>query len=124
MVTDTTSLYVQDDSPAAETRYRVQFLLDPNGIGPVAPATSSAVVVFAAYQSSSALPVLVVLRKNAGQYALQAYTRLDSGASQATAAVNVTDAPHAIASSGSAPAAPAPTTGRSCWPSTGSRWRT
>ncbi|HVQ30331.1 MAG TPA: hypothetical protein VMV21_12160, partial [Vicinamibacteria bacterium] len=96
-VTDTTALYVQDSAPTAETRYRVRFLLDPNGIGPVAPATSSTIVVFAAYQTTTALPVVVVLRKTGGQYAVQAYTRLDSGALSATPAVNVTDAPHAIA---------------------------
>jgi hypothetical protein len=41
--------------------------------------------------------VVVVLRKTGAQYAVQAYTRLDSGALSATAPVNLTDAPHAIA---------------------------
>jgi len=95
-VTDTNALYVQDDTPAAETRYRSRFLLDPNGFLP-GPGTGAVTVrVFNAFQGTSTRMITIVLRRRQGQYAVQAQAVLDNGTVVSTPFANVTDAPHAI----------------------------
>ena len=95
-VTDTSSLYVQDNTPAAEARYRARFLFDPNGFL-AGPGTAAATVrLFTALQAVNTRTVTIVLRRRQGQYAVQAQTRLDSGTQVGTGFVNVTDAPHAV----------------------------
>lgn len=95
-VTDSNALYVQDNAPAAEPRYRARFLLDPNGFLPGPSTGSPTVRLFIAFQGTSTRTVTIVLRRRQGQYAIQAQTRVDNGSQSSTAFVNVTDAPHAI----------------------------
>jgi hypothetical protein len=95
-VTDTNALYVQDDTPAAETRYRARFRLDPNGFLPGPGTGATTVRVFNAFQGTSTRMITIVLRRRQGQYAVQAQAVLDSGTVVSTAFANVTDAPHAI----------------------------
>ena len=95
-VTDTSALYVQDDTPAAETRYRARFRLDPNGFLP-GPGTGAVTVrVFNAFQGASTRMITIVLRRRQGQYAVQAQAVTDGGTVVSTAFANITDAPHAI----------------------------
>jgi hypothetical protein len=95
-VTDTNALYVQDDTPAAEPRYRARFLLDPNGFLPGPGSGAVTVRVFNAFQDTSTRMITIVLRRRQGQYAVQAQAVLDGGTVASTAFANITDAPHAI----------------------------
>ncbi len=95
-VTDTNALYVQDDTPAAEPRYRARFLFDPNGFLPGPGNGNSTVNLFAAFQGTSTRVITIVLRRRQGQYSVQAQAILDGGTQVSTAFVNVTDAPHAV----------------------------
>ena len=95
-VTDTNALYVQDDTPAAEPRYRARFRIDPNGFLP-GPGTGAVTVrVLNAFQGTGTRRITIVLRRRQGQYAVQAQVVLDSGTVVSTAFANVTDAPHTI----------------------------
>ncbi len=95
-VTDTNALYVQDDTPAAEPRYRARFLFDPNGFLPGPGNGNTTVTLFAAFQETSTRVITIVLRRRQGQYAVQAQAILDGGTQVSTALANVTDAPHAV----------------------------
>ena len=95
-VTDTSALYVQDDTPSAEPRYRARFLFDPNGFNPGGGGGNSTVRLLVAFQGTSTRTVTVVLRRRQGQFSVQAQALLDGGGQSSTAFVNVTDAPHAI----------------------------
>ncbi len=95
-VTDTSPLYVQDDTANAEPRYRARFLFDPNSFLP-GPGTGAATAwLFVAYQGTSTRTVTVVLRRRQGQYSVQGQVRVDGGGQNTTGFVNVADAPHAI----------------------------
>jgi subtilisin-like proprotein convertase family protein len=95
-VTDTNALYIQDDTPAAEPRYRARFLFDPNGFLPGPGNGNSMVNLFAAFQGTSTRAITIVLRRRQGQYSVQAQAILDGGTQVSTAFVNITDAPHAV----------------------------
>jgi len=95
LVTNTEALFVQDDTPAAEARYRVRFLFDPNGFIP-GPSGNSTVRLLMALHGTSLRAVTISLRRLRGQYGLQAQVLLDSGSQASTAFINLTDAPHAV----------------------------
>jgi hypothetical protein len=95
-VTDTNALYVQDDTPAAEPRYRARFLFDPNGFLPGPGNGNTTVTLFAAFQGTSTRAVAIILRRRQGQYAVQAQALLDSGTVVSTGFANITDAAHAV----------------------------
>jgi subtilisin-like proprotein convertase family protein len=95
LVTNTEALFVQDDTPAAEARYRVRFLFDPNGFIP-GPSGNSTVRLLMALHGTSLRAVTISLRRLRGQYGLQAQALLDSGSQASTAFINITDAPHAV----------------------------
>jgi len=95
-VTDTNALYVQDDTPAAEPRYRARFLFDPNGFVPGPGNGNSMVNLFVAFQGTSTRAITIALRRRQGQYSVQAQAILDGGTQVSTAFVNITDAPHAV----------------------------
>jgi hypothetical protein len=94
-VNDTNALYVQDDTPAVETRYRARFLFDPNGFD-LGGGGNRTLRFLAAFQSGSTRSVTIVLRRQTGQYGVQAQVRLDSGSQQNTPFVNLADAPHSL----------------------------
>ena len=97
LVDDTAGLFVQDDRPDAESRYRARFWLDPNGFDPGTAQGHLRTRVAIAFQENPSRRVsTVVLRRAAGQYALMARVRRDDGTLHDTAWVNVSDAPHAV----------------------------
>jgi hypothetical protein len=95
-VTDTNALYVQDDTPAAEPRYRARFLFDPNGFLPGPGNGNTTVTLLAAFQGTSTRTIAVILRRRQGQYAVQAQAILDSGTVVSSGFASITDAAHAI----------------------------
>ncbi len=96
LVTDSSALYVQNDTPAAEPRYRARFLFDPNGFNPGGGGGNSTVRLLVGFQGTSTRTITIVLRHRQGQFSVQAQALLNGGGQGSTAFVNVTDAPHAI----------------------------
>jgi hypothetical protein len=94
VVDDTAGLYVQDDSPEDEGRYRVRFAIDPNGFDPGEAAGKRRTRVLLAFQEAPTRRLFaVVLRRLNGQYAIGARARRDDNTQASTPFFNVTDAP-------------------------------
>ena len=97
VVNDTGGLFVRDDTPDGERRYRARFYLDPNGFDPGEAQNRRRTRVFIAFdESPMRRHVAVVLRRLSGQYALQTRVRIDDGTQVNTGFFNVTDAPHFV----------------------------
>ena len=94
---DTNSLYVQDESPAGEARYRARFYVDPSLFDPGTAQLHLRTRIMVAFAE---LPTrrltAVVLRKRLGQFAISARTRLDDNTQVETAFFNIEPGPHAI----------------------------
>ena len=97
VVNDVASLYVQDDTPGDEQRFRARFYLDPNGFDPGEASGHLRTRVFVAFEESpSRRLAAVVLRRQGGAYALMARCRLDDNSQASTAFIPITDAPHSV----------------------------
>jgi DNA-binding beta-propeller fold protein YncE len=91
-IDDTNTIYVTDNSPASEPRYRARFYLDPNSI---IMADGSAHFLLNGFMGTS--PVLrVEFRSSAGTYQLRGRLLDDSGTWRNTAWVSIADAPNAV----------------------------
>jgi hypothetical protein len=96
-VDDTASLYVQDDRPDGESRYRARFLFDPNGFDPGLSAGHLRTRLAIAFQENPARRmVTIVLRRVGTQYSVMARVRLDDGTVRDTSFFDITDAPHTL----------------------------
>jgi hypothetical protein len=97
VVNDTGGLYVRDDSPGGEGRYRARFYFDPNGFDPGEAQGHRRTRIFIAFDDSPVKRhIAVVLRRLSGQYALQARVRVDDNSQVDTGFFDVTDAPHFV----------------------------
>jgi hypothetical protein len=97
VVDDQSSAFVQDDTPAAETRYRARFYFDPNGFDPGESVGKLRQRIFLAFSEAPLKRlVLLMLRRIGGQYAVGAHVREDDESLAKTAFFPITDAPHAI----------------------------
>jgi Zn-dependent metalloprotease len=99
-VNDTTSLYVQDNTPNDEPRYRARFYLDPNTFDPGEAASHFRARMLLGFedQGGGILKRLfaIVLRRQGGQYALMGRVQRDDGTRMDTGFFNITNAPHAV----------------------------
>jgi cysteine-rich repeat protein len=79
VVNDTEGLYVQNDSPTDESRYRVRFRFDPNGFDPGEAQSHFRTRILIAFDETPTQRRLlaVVLRRIAGQYAIMGRARRD-----------------------------------------------
>ena len=113
-VDDTAGLFVEDDTPQDEARYRVRFHFDPNGFDPGEAQNRFRTRVFLAFTEAPARRVAaVVLRRIGGAYDVMGRVRLDGGA-QADTASSRSPMRHIWWSSTSCPrATPTPRTVRS-----------
>ena len=94
VVDDTAGLFVQDDSPEDEGRYRVRFSVDPNGFDPGEAAGKRRTRVLIAFQDAPTRRLLaVVLRRLNGQYAIGARARQDDNTQVSTPFFNIADVP-------------------------------
>jgi hypothetical protein len=93
---DTQALFVQDDSPAAEDRYRARFYLDPNSLDPGESDGHLRLRVFIAFNAASQRLFTVVLRRQSGVYAVMARVRRDDGTRVNTGFFTISDAPHLL----------------------------
>jgi hypothetical protein len=97
LINDNNSLYVIDDRPTAEPRYRVRFYFDPNTI---TMAQNDAHLIFLARTANGTLTgttvLQVELRYSAGKYQLRGLILDDATAFTSSGWFTITDAPHAI----------------------------
>jgi hypothetical protein len=94
-VDDTAPLFVQDDSPRSERRYRARFYLDPNGFDPGESQAHRRTRVFIAFaEGPSRRVAAVVLRRLNGLYGLMGRARLDDNAQADSGFVTIADGPH------------------------------
>jgi hypothetical protein len=97
VVNDTAGLYVQDDSPADEGRYRARFYLDPNGFDPGEAQVHFRTRTLIAFTEAPTRRVAaVVLRRIGGNYAVMARARRDDDTQANTGFFPISDAPHAV----------------------------
>jgi cysteine-rich repeat protein len=97
-VDDVNSLFVQDDSPLDESRYRARFYFDPNGFDPGEGNSRFRVRVLLALDQTPGTRrlIAIVLRRLGGQYSLRARVSRDDGTRANTSFFNISDAPHAV----------------------------
>jgi len=90
---DNNSIYVTDDSPNAETRYRARFYFDPNSI---LMANNNNHYLFYGYTGTSTVVVRVQLRYSNGSYQLRAALRNDSSTWTSSSWFTISNASHSI----------------------------
>jgi hypothetical protein len=96
VVDDQTALFVRDDTPDNEGRYRVRFYFDPNGFDPGEASNHLRVRLCIAQNAANRRLITIVLRRQGGVYSVSARGRRDDGTRVSTAFFPITDAPHVI----------------------------
>ena len=94
VIDDSTTIYLTDDSPAAERHYTANFRFDPNSIS---MRSGNAHYLFYGYTGTSTIVTRIELRYYSGHYELRANIRNDGSTWYNTAWVTLTDAPHQVA---------------------------
>jgi hypothetical protein len=90
---DNISIFVTDDTPNAETRYRARFYFDPNSIS---MASGDNHYIFQGYTGASTVVLRVQFRFSSGSYQVRASLRDDSSGWTNTNWFIISDAPHLI----------------------------
>jgi PKD repeat protein len=91
-INDNEAIYLVDDSPDNEPRYRARFYFDPNSI---AMGNNDTFAIFDGY--SAATPILrIEFRMASGVYQMRVMTRLDSGAWPDTGFFPISDMLHTV----------------------------
>jgi hypothetical protein len=93
LINDNNAIYVTDDSPNAEPRYRARFYFDPNSI---AMKNSNAHYIFYGYSGASPVVLRVEFRISSGSYQLRARLLDDSTTWTSSSWFTISDAPHAV----------------------------
>ena len=97
VVDDTAGLYVQDDTPNDEDRYRARFYFDTNGFDPGEAELHFRTRLFIAFEENPTRRlVAVVLRRMEGAYAVRGRLRQADGSQLDTPFIPVSDGPHVI----------------------------
>ena len=92
VIAGTTAMYVQDDSPNAESHYHARFYFDPNSL---VTANGDYQYIFQGYANSTNTNVLRLEFKNtSGAYQMRARILNDSAVWQSTPYVTIPDSPH------------------------------
>ena len=90
---DNTSIFVTDDTPNAEPRYRARFYFDPNSISMVSGDNH---YIFQGYTGTSTVVLRVQFRFSSGNYQVRAALRNDSSTWTNSAWLTISDASHWI----------------------------
>ena len=93
VIDDNHAIYVTDDTPNAEPRYRARFYFDPNSI---AMASNNTHFIFLGYSGTSTIVLRVQFHFSSGQFQLRAALRDDGSTWMYTNWFTISDAPHAI----------------------------
>jgi hypothetical protein len=97
VVDDTAGVYVVDETPDDESRYRARFYFDPSGFDPGEAQAHLRTRLFLAFEEGPARRlVAIVLRRIGGAYSLMGRARLDDGSQASTPFVPITDGPHFV----------------------------
>jgi hypothetical protein len=91
VIDDNNAIYLTDDTPNAEPRYRVRFYFDPNSI-PMASGDNH--FILQGYSGTSTLTLRVQFRFSNGAYQVRAALRNDASTWTNTAWVTVSDTSH------------------------------
>lgn len=92
-INDNNAIYIQDDLPNAETRYRARFYFDPNSI---TMSNGNAHYLFYGYSGTSTVVVRVEFRRSSSTYQLRASLVDDSTTWAYTNWFTISDAPHFV----------------------------
>jgi hypothetical protein len=90
-IDDNRAIYVTDERPNAERRYRARFYFDPNSIRMVA---GNSHYIFLGYSDTSTIVLRLEFRRMAGVYTLRAGIRKDNGTWTNTSLYTIADARH------------------------------
>jgi hypothetical protein len=93
---DRAPLYVQDDSPENEPRYRARFYFDAAGFVPRTPLRASRLPIFGAFGGPTERLVGILLRVRDGRYAISAQVRQPGRLAARTPFIPITAGPHAV----------------------------
>jgi uncharacterized protein YjiK len=93
LIDDNNSIFVTDDTPNAEPRYRARFYFDPNSI-PMASGDNH--YIFQGYTGTSTVVLRVQFRFSSGNYQVRAALRNDSSTWTNSAWLTISDASHWI----------------------------
>jgi hypothetical protein len=96
LVDDTAGLFVQDDTPDDEARYRARFYFDPNGFDPGEALNRFRTRIFIAFEDGPRRLAAVVLRRIGGVYSLMARARLDDNSQANTPFIPIGDGSHVV----------------------------
>jgi hypothetical protein len=97
VVDDTVGLFVQDDRPQDERRYRARFYFDPNGFDPGEAQLHLRTRIFLAFSEAPTRRVAaIVLRRRDGEFSIRGRARLDDNTQAETPFIPITDEPHVI----------------------------
>jgi len=91
VINDTTIMYTLDDTPDAEPRYRARFYFDPNS---VTMTDGNSHYIFIGYDAGAVFNL--DFRFFGGRYQIRLREQNDNQATQSTAWVTISDAPHFI----------------------------
>jgi hypothetical protein len=91
LLDDNNPIYVTDNRPNAELRYRARFYFDPNSI-PMSSGDTH--YIFQGLMGTSTVVVRIEFRRNQGNYQVRAALVSDSGGFTNTAWVTISDASH------------------------------
>ena len=93
LINDNNSIYVTDNRPVAEPRYRARFYFDPNTI-PM--GSNNAHYIFSGRDASGTVLLRIEFRFSSGQYQIRASLLSDSTTFTSTVWFIISDAPHPI----------------------------
>jgi hypothetical protein len=93
LINDNNAIFVTDNSPTNESRYRVRFYFDPNTI---TMAKNDAHFIFHGLNATGMVVLQVELRKNGNNYQISASLVNDSTSFANSGWFNISDAPHSI----------------------------
>ena len=93
VIDDTNTIYVTDDRPTAEPRYRARFYFDPNSI---TMASGNAHFIFNGFMGTSTAVLRVEFRSFSGAYQVRGRLINDGSTWTNTNWFTISDAPHAI----------------------------
>jgi RHS repeat-associated protein/CSLREA domain-containing protein len=93
VIDDNNSIFVTDDTPAAEPRYRARFYFDPNSI---TMASGDAFFIFKGYTGTSTDVLRMEVRNSSGAYQLRGGLLTDGSVWTNTNWFTITDASHSM----------------------------
>ena len=90
LIDNFTGMYVQDNSPTSEARYRARFYFDPNGIGSL-----NVLSIFGARTNATEVARIDFRRIPAG-HQVRVVAQSDAGGPNPTSWFTISDAPHSL----------------------------